>query len=178
MDGPCASGPLRSNADGVGLDGCSPVAYFDDATAAIGNPQYSATVDGVTYWLRSAEKRQRFEASPSQYLPAHGGWCTLMMGGSGRRTPGHPESFTVVDGRLLLFWSGDTPETAGMGLTNWQRKTGGDEARARAWLRNADAQWHEFLRGDRRSPIYLYKASDAQAVSAGQLAEAVKEYEN
>ena len=117
-----------------------------------------------------------FLANPTKYVPAHGGWCALMMGGSGRRTPGHPESFAIVDDRLLLFWSGDRPETKGMGLANWASKTGGDLEDERDWVRKADEAWEAFVAGRRASPIMLYKPADAESVTPAQRAEASEQF--
>jgi YHS domain-containing protein len=118
--------PVRVNPHGIGIDGYSPVSYFTEGKPQRGDPAFSATHDGITYHFTDAQQVDLFEQDPTRYLPAHGGWCTLMMGGSGRRTPGHPESFVIVDDRLMLFWSGDTEQTRGMGLMNWGRKTHGD----------------------------------------------------
>ena len=78
-----------------------------------------------------------------------------MMGGSGRRTPGHPESWSIVDNRLMLFWSGDTEETKGMGMQNWLSKTNGTTAGAQKVVANADHNWTRFLEGSRKSRIFL-----------------------
>lgn len=164
--------PIRVSALGVGIDGYSPVSYFTAGKPELGDPAYAAIHDGVTYWFTSAEQLAMFNDAPEQYAPAHGGWCTLMMGGSGRRTPGHPESWSIVDNRLMLFWSGDTEETKGMGMQNWLSKTNGTESGARKTVASADRNWQRFLEGDRRSRIFLYKESDKQAVTAEQLAEA------
>jgi len=72
----------------------------------------------------------------------------------------------------MLFWSGDTEETRGMGMHNWLGKTNGTEAGALEVVAVADRNWSRFLQGDRWSRIHLYKESDKQAVSAEQLAEA------
>lgn len=108
---------------------------------------HSTVVDGVVYWLNSPDQLRRFNLDPERYLPAHGGWCTLMMGGSGRRTAGHPENYAMVDDRLMLFWSGDTPATKGMGLKNWRSKTEGKIELERAWVADADEQWGKFFAG-------------------------------
>ena len=168
--------PQRMNPEGVAIDGYSPVAYFTEGVPGKGQAAFSAEHDGVTYWLRNEAELASFRADPSRYVPAHGGWCTLMMGGSGRRTPGHPESFTIVDDRLMLFWSGDSPETRGMGLANWLDKTGGKIASERERVSDADAAWTRFLEGRRGSEIMLYKASDAATISAAHCAGATEAY--
>ncbi|MCG8413781.1 MAG: hypothetical protein MI746_06125 [Pseudomonadales bacterium] len=164
--------PVRVNSLGAALDGYSPVSYFTEGKPELGDPAFSAIHNGISYWFTNAEQQAVFEADPESYVPAHGGWCTLMMGGSGRRTPGHPESWSIVDGRLMLFWSGDTEETKGMGMQNWLSKTKGTESGARSVVAAADKNWARFLQGDRQSRIFLYKESDKQAVTETQLAGA------
>lgn len=164
--------PIRVSTLGVAIDGFSPVSYFTSGKAELGDPAYAASHDGVTYWFTNSEQQEMFESNPQRFVPAHGGWCTLMMGGSGRRTPGHPESWAIVDDRLMLFWSGDTEETKGMGLQNWLSKTKGTDAGARDVVADADQNWLKFVEGDRRSRIFLYKESDKLAVTAEQLSEA------
>lgn len=160
--------PIRLNTEGVAIDGYSPVSYFTDGMAVKGSPEFAAEHDGAIYWLTSTDQQALFAADPDEYVPAHGGWCTLMMGGSGNRAPASPESFAIVDGRLMLFWSGDTEETKGLGLRNWASKTGGSPEKEAKWVEKADRQWAEFLAGSRKSPIYLYKPGDAEAVSDAQ----------
>ena len=168
--------PVRANPDGVAIDGYSPVSYFTKGAPERGSPDFAASHGPVTYWLADASQQTLFEQTPERFVPAHGGWCTLMMGGSGRRTPGHPHSFAVVDDRLMLFWSGDTDESRGLGLKNWISKTGHDPDEERDYVARADARWRGFLEGRRRAEVILYKPSDAQAVTTGQLAEAEVAY--
>ena len=168
--------PVRASGDNVGIDGYSPVSYFDGSGVGRGNPDFSHSVEGVTYWLRDAQQLAKFRADPQRFLPAHGGWCTLMMGGSGRRTPAHPESYVIVDDQLLMFWSGDTPETQGMGLSNWQSKTKGSAKRERKWMTKADRQWNEFLLGKREAQIFLYKQGDVESVSVEQREHATEAF--
>jgi hypothetical protein len=76
----------------------------------------------------------------------------------------------------MLFWSGDTEQTRGMGLMNWGRKTHGDPDAERDYIAWADKQWDSFLAGKRKSRIYLYKPSDAQSINEVQRARAKVEY--
>ena len=164
--------PIRMNPDGVAIDRYSPVSYLPDGAAAKGDPKYAAEHAGATYWLRSPTERERFVANPGRFVPAHGGWCTLMMGGSGRRTPGHPESFAIVDDRLMLFWSGDKEANQGMGLANCVQKTGGDIAAERSWIDDVDTAWQAYVAGQRKSALMLYKPSDATTITPAQRASA------
>lgn len=160
--------PVRKNPAGVGIDGYSPVSYFTEGQPELGDPAFSSSHEGVTYYFTSQAQVDLFEQDPQHYLPAHGGWCTLMMGGSGRRTPADAENFVIVDDRLMLFWSGDTEESRGLGLVNWGRKTSGDPEQEREYIAKADKQWEAFVSGKRKSPVYLYKPRDAESVSEAQ----------
>ena len=168
--------PVRMNPNGIGIDGYSPVSYFTAGVPERGDPEYSSQHDGVTYLFTSEDQVDLFELNPTRYLPAHGGWCTLMMGGSGRRTPGHPESWVIVDDRLMLFWSGDTDETKGMGLANWHSKNKGKIKKERKYIARADKQWASFVSGERDAKIFLYKRSDAESVSEAQRGAAKEAY--
>ena len=59
-----------------------------------------------------------------------------------------------------------------MGLKNWASKTKGKERRERRWVADADRNWSRFLEGRRRSPIFLYKPGDRDAVNSTQLQDA------
>jgi len=168
--------PVRKNPEGVGIDGYSPVSYFTEGKPQKGDPAFSFEHDGVTYHFTSQEQIELFESDPDRYLPAHGGWCTLMMGGSGRRTPADAENFVIVDDRLMLFWSGDQENTRGLGLVNWGRKTEGDPDKEREYIARADKQWDSFLSGKRKSRVYLYKPRDSESVSDVQREGAKVEY--
>ncbi len=168
--------PIRHDSSGVAIDGYSPVSYFTEGRAERGSAQFAVPHGGVTYWLANRDQANAFRADPERYVPAHGGWCTLMMGGSGRRTPGHPEAYDIVDGRLLLFWSGDTDQTRGMGLTNWRSKTDNDQRQKQAYVAKANRQWQQYLAGQRQSPIMLFKPGDVNGVSEAQRAVATEQF--
>lgn len=176
----CAGDPVsydqlsRHGPGGVGIDGYSPVSYFTTAMAEQGSPQFSATHNGVTYWLTSAEQVAVFNADPARYEPAHGGWCSLMLSGSGQMTPANPESFKIVDGRLLLFWSGEFNGMQIDGARNWESKFS-DAAGEQALLAKAEATWSKLLRGGRQK-IVLFNEGDAERVSRERRDDARRQY--
>ena len=124
----CAGEPLgyaelsRQGPVGVAIDGYSPVSYFTDGASEKGSAEFEVSHNGTSYWLTSAEQVNTFKSNPDRYQPAHGGWCSLMLTGSGQLTPANPESFRIVDDRLLLFWSGDFKGQAIDGSRNWHSK--------------------------------------------------------
>ena len=166
----------QQNDQGVAIDGYSPVSYFQRNAAQKGNPQYSVTHNELTYWFTDQEQVSLFNANPSKYLPAHGGWCSLMMSGSGNLTPANPESWKIVEGKLLLFWSGDYKGTPVSGLTNWATKTDNKPDKEHKRLQDADEQWHQVLEGKatqyvifaEKDKAFLHSLQKEQAKDASQ----------
>ena len=160
---------MRLDTSGVAIDGYSPVSYFERGRAEVGDPQYAVQHHGVTYHLTDAGQVAQFEADPDRYVPAHGGWCSLMLSGSGRRTPANPESFKIVDGKLLLFWDGIYQGQHVSGLANWSSKTDDDPKKESRRLRKADKTWEKILAGKKRAPVVLFAESDRDRVAPHHL---------
>lgn len=88
-------------ADGIAIDGHSPVSYFDGKVER-GSPHFAVEHDGVTYWLADADQVARWRREPERYVPAFGGWCAFGMSVSDK-FPIDPHDYRIVRGRLLLF---------------------------------------------------------------------------
>ena len=71
--------PAVNTADGVGLKGYDPVAYFTPGGPTPGVDQYTYRWKGVTYRFASAEDLGLFKANPEKYLPQYGGYCAYAM---------------------------------------------------------------------------------------------------
>lgn len=165
----------RLGTDGVAIDGYSPVSYFTEGAARQGSPSFAVEHAGVTYWLADASQVAAFEANPDRFQPAHGGWCSLMLTGSGQMTPANPESFKIVDDRLLLFWSGEFDGMAIDGGKNWESKFD-DATGETALLAKADKSWQKLLAGEAAQKIVLFNESDAERVSEKRRASASAKY--
>ena len=137
--------------EGLALQGYSPVSYFDNKKAEKGSPEFAVTRQGITYHLTDVAQVEKFKANPGKYEPAHGGWCSLMMAGSGNRVEANPESFKIVGGKLLLFFHGDVRGNTVDGRANWQKR--GNE---RGQLRNANKNWSQIKAGKKRSRIRTF----------------------
>lgn len=61
------------SADGVAIDGYSPVSYFSKGYAEKGRPDYAVEHQGVTYYLVDDQQVELFKADPDKYVPAFGG---------------------------------------------------------------------------------------------------------
>ena len=166
---------IRIGSSGAALDGYSPVSYFTKGLAEQGGPEFAVDHDGVTYWLTDAGQVKQFTQNPQAYLPAHGGWCSLMLTGSGNMTPANPESFKIVDDRLLLFWSGDFKGQPVSGLGNWESKFSGPKGEAKL-LRKADRTWQALLAGKKREQVSFFNPGDLDRVNPARRAAGKKQY--
>jgi YHS domain-containing protein len=117
----------------IALDGFDPVSYFDGKPQE-GKSQFKFNYRGVDYQFTSQSNLNKFKTDPSKYEPAYGGWCAYAMGENGEKVKVDPETFTILEGRLYLFynfWGNNT-------LTDWKK----DERK----LKEAgDRNWNSFL---------------------------------
>lgn len=166
----------RHGPDSVAIDGYSPVSYFTKGKAEKGSADFAVVHDGLTYWLTDATQEGEFNSKPEQYAPAHGGWCSLMLTGSGNLAVASPEAFKIVDDRLLLFWSGDFKGQAIDGLRNWESKYQGDSEEQKL-LAKADRSWSKLLSGAKAEKVVFFNPSDAEHVNEARRAAGKKMYE-
>jgi YHS domain-containing protein len=113
-------------ADGTGLKGYDPVAYFTLGQPTPGVDQYTYSWKGVTYRFASAENLARFKADPEKYLPQYGGYCAYAMA-INRIADIDPFRWAIVDGKLYLnnnylsyhLWSLNKSGNIASGDRNW-----------------------------------------------------------
>jgi YHS domain-containing protein len=87
--------------DGVALGGTDVVSYHSAGKPMQGSSQFTARYQGVTWYFSSAANRDRFAATPAQYAPAYGGWCSAGAS-KGKKVATKPEFWKIVDGQLYL----------------------------------------------------------------------------
>ena len=96
----------------VALEGYDPVSYFN-GKALEGQPALKLNYKNVTYQFASQDNLLKFKLHPEKYEPAYGGWCAYAMGESGEKVKIDPETFTILDGKVYLFynfWGNNTLE--------------------------------------------------------------------
>jgi YHS domain-containing protein len=96
----------------LALDGYDAVSYFTGKPEE-GFEKFKYQYKGITYYFVSATNLNKFKTSPEKYEPLYGGWCAYAMGESGEKVKVDPETFKIVDGKLLLFynfWGNNTLE--------------------------------------------------------------------
>lgn len=94
------------------LKGYDPVAYFTEGKPTKGDPKISYEWDEGRYYFVSSEHRAMFVSDPERYAPQFGGYCTGSMS-RGVRNEGHPQGWTIVDGKLYVFGAPDAEAAAG-----------------------------------------------------------------
>jgi YHS domain-containing protein len=113
--------------DGVALGGTDVVSYHTAGKPMQGLSQFTAQYQGATWHFASAANRDRFVASPAQYAPAYGGWCSAGAS-KGKKIVTKPEYWKIVDGQLYLnssdgaqkLFLNDTPGVIRQGESNWK----------------------------------------------------------
>ena len=128
----------------VMLLGHDPVAYFTDAKPTQGHADLARTVESRTYYFVSEEHRAMFDASPKQFEPQYGGFCSngtpfkVKLGSD-------PSEWEIVDGRLFIFGDYGGRET-------WKLDR-------EFYIKKADEYWPEIerkgWRGQSLKAIYL-----------------------
>lgn len=87
---------------GLAIEGFDPVAYFTDARAVRGLPDFEAADAGAIWRFNNASNRDAFAAHPEIYGPQFGGYDPIDIG-RGVAFPGNPRFFVVTGQRLYLF---------------------------------------------------------------------------
>jgi hypothetical protein len=87
---------------GLAIEGFDPVAYFTDARAAQGLPDFEAAEAGAVWRFRNEGNRASFVAHPEIYGPQFGGYDPIDLG-RGVTCAGNPRFWLVTGQRLYLF---------------------------------------------------------------------------
>lgn len=130
LTAPLYAGEVEPNTRKLGLEGYSPVSYFHTSGPQPGSAKYQANHNGVTYLLQNKNELKQFNANPSRYVPAYGGWCAYGMAVEGR-FPADPTNFKIVNNQLMVFLKNQDLDTCQL----WNE---GDEAELTA---KADTYW-------------------------------------
>lgn len=121
------------NPDGVALAGIDVVSYHKPTGPLMGNSDYTAEHNGLTYRFVSEAHLNLFVVAPENFLPSYLGWCATSIA-AGALTCPNPLNYKLENGTLLLF------ETTG--FTNGQDLWNADPLDYR---RRADKHRDRFL---------------------------------
>jgi hypothetical protein len=87
---------------GLAIGGIDPVAYFTDAKAVMGEPDFELAEAGVIWRFRNADNRAYFRADPDIYSPQFGGYDPVDVA-RGVAFAGNPQVWLIFENRLYLF---------------------------------------------------------------------------
>lgn len=118
---------------GVWVDGYDPVAYFTDGKALKGSPAFAVTYKGAKFYTISKAHQDLFKKEPEKYLPQYGGYCAYALGSYNEKVEVDPETFSVKDGKVFLFYNKYFTNT----LKDWNK----DETKLH---QKADKNWTVF----------------------------------
>src|SRR4051794_23990802 len=86
---------------GLAIEGFDPVAYFTDAVAIQGLPDFEAAGSGAVWRFRNEGNRASFVSHPEVYGPRFGGYDPVDVG-RGVTFAGNPRIWLIVDQRFSL----------------------------------------------------------------------------
>lgn len=86
---------------GLALQGYDPVGFFTEGRPLLGIAAFTSTHEGATYRFATPEHKAAFDANPSKYAPAYGGYCAYGVAKNGL-APVEISTWQIVDGRLIL----------------------------------------------------------------------------
>jgi hypothetical protein len=87
---------------GLAIEGFDPVAYFVDARAVVGLPEFEASQAGAVWRFRNEGNRASFVAHPDIYGPQFGGYDPVDLA-RGVTYAGNPRFWLIAGERLYLF---------------------------------------------------------------------------
>ena len=86
----------------IGIQGYSPISYFEANSAQRGIADYNYTYKNKIYYFTSEQQIETFKENPKKYLPKYGQYCPYSLA-LGRRVGIDPTNFRVHNDELLLF---------------------------------------------------------------------------
>jgi YHS domain-containing protein len=112
-----ASAAAQEATPEIAIEGLDPVLLVQSKEVQ-GQNEIRAVHGGLAYLFASTDSKARFAAEPGRYAVQLAGACARM----GAPTVGNPDLYTVHEGRIYLFGSGDcltSPRASG--TRPWRR---------------------------------------------------------
>jgi len=97
--------PPQNLEGSLALKGYDPVSYHQGEPKK-GSERWTATHDGARYRFASKGNLETFLDDPETYVPRYGGYCAYAMMDDGELVDADPETYSLIGGRLYLFYNG------------------------------------------------------------------------
>ena len=114
----------------LAVGGYDTVAYHKDGKPVIGTEAFTHTWKDATWRFASKENLDAFVENPDKYAPQYGGHCAFAVAHNAL-SPGNPQHWKIVDGKLYLNIDGSVH-------TKWERGQDG-------LLKRSEAHWPKIL---------------------------------
>lgn len=118
------------NEQGLALQGYDPVSYATSEPTT-GDVTITSNYDGAIYQFVNADNKAKFDADPQRYIPQYGGFCAVAVS-EGKTFPIDPQTYTIKDDKLYLFYNGKLGNTK----LQWEEDPQTRQA-------NADEHWNK-----------------------------------
>ena len=117
---------ISVEADHLAARGYDVTAYFLQGKPIRGSKAHQLGYKGATWRFASADALAKFKAVPAACEPQFGGYCAWAVS-QGYISPGDPEQWKIVDGKLYLnfnarakeLWEADQADAIKRGKANW-----------------------------------------------------------
>jgi YHS domain-containing protein len=97
----CHKSAEISSRSSKAIDGYDPVSYFKEGGPVKGNKEFTYKWKGADWLFSSKQNLDTFAGNPEKFAPQYGGWCAYACS-YGRKAPGDPNAWKIVDGKLYL----------------------------------------------------------------------------
>jgi YHS domain-containing protein len=97
---------LNLSKNKVAVEGYDLTTYFTQDVPSKGYKKWQSNYKEVFYYFKNEANKTLFDANPDQYIPEFGGWCAYALGAYSKKVEIDPESFTIEEGKLYLFYNG------------------------------------------------------------------------
>lgn len=101
---PVIAGQKNTGPDKVAIKGYDTVAYFTEAQPTKGKSEFAFSWNDAQWYFANAAHRDMFASNPERYAPQFGGNCSMGLS-KGKKVAANPEVWTIVDGKLYLYFS-------------------------------------------------------------------------
>jgi len=109
-DGGEINSHLVDGVSNVAIKGYDSVAYFTDSKPVKGNPNFSYSYKGSSWWFKNSKNKDLFKSNPSKYEPQYGGYCAFGVAVPEKKIDIDPEAWNISDGKLYLNYTLPTQE--------------------------------------------------------------------
>lgn len=88
------------------VSGYDTVAYFTEGKPVKGDPKITSNYRGAVWQFSSPANKEKFDASPEQFIPQFGGYCAWAVS-ENYTASANPNHWKIVEGKLYLNYNAD-----------------------------------------------------------------------